>query len=89
MILIPLSALEDIFDNMRSKTKWNVDGPMLWGYFFTDPDADKLRKAADHLTNDSLIFTLRTRVTPVYSMLNGPKLIRHRRSLTGMSICTM
>jgi len=35
--MIPQSQLEDMFDNMRAKTKWNVDGPMLRGYFFMDP----------------------------------------------------
>src|SRR5262249_50433417 len=34
----------------RSKTKWNVDGDLLWGYFFTDVDAKKLEKASAHLT---------------------------------------
>jgi hypothetical protein len=50
--MIPLSTLEDMFDNMRAKTKWNVDGPMLWGYFFFDPSVDKLRKASEHLVNE-------------------------------------
>ena len=50
--MIPLNQLEDMFDNMRDKTNWNVDGPMLWGYFFMDTDADKLKKAANHLVNE-------------------------------------
>jgi hypothetical protein len=50
--MIPLSTLEEMFENMRAKTNWNVDGPMRWGYFFMDPDAGKLRKAADHLVNE-------------------------------------
>jgi len=35
--------------SMRAKTNWNVDGPMLWGYFFTNRSADKVEKAATRL----------------------------------------
>jgi hypothetical protein len=27
-----------------------VEGKLLWGYFFTDPDPRKLQPVADHLT---------------------------------------
>src|SRR5688572_24625564 len=46
---IPLERLEDMFANMRADTNWNVDGEMLWGYFFTDPDPKKLEPVAQHL----------------------------------------
>ncbi len=42
---IPLAQLEQMFSNMRAKTKWNVDGPLLWGYFFFDPNPEKLKRA--------------------------------------------
>jgi hypothetical protein len=29
---IQLAQLEEMFVNMRARTKWNVDGPLLWGY---------------------------------------------------------
>jgi hypothetical protein len=48
--MIELEKLEDMFSDMRAKTNWNVDGPMLWGYFFTDHSADKLERAAILLT---------------------------------------
>ena len=48
--MIELGLLEDMFSGIRAKTKWNVDGPMLWGYFFTDSSAEKLERAATHLT---------------------------------------
>ena len=48
--MIELGMLEDMFSAMRAKTNWNVDGPMLWGYFFTDRSAENLEKAATHLT---------------------------------------
>jgi hypothetical protein len=49
--MIELGMLEDMFSGMRANTNWNVDGPMLWGYFFTDRSAEKLEKAATHLTS--------------------------------------
>jgi Regulator of ribonuclease activity B len=46
---IPLAQLEGMFANMRAKTKWNVDGPLLWGYFFYDRNKSKLEQAAIEL----------------------------------------
>ena len=43
------TQLEAMFANMRAKTKWNVDGPLLWGYFFLDPSEPKLEQAANEL----------------------------------------
>ncbi len=43
------SQLEDMFANMRAKTKWNVDGPLLWGYFFLDSSSAKLKQASTEL----------------------------------------
>jgi hypothetical protein len=47
--MIELETLEDMFAGMRAQTPWNVDGPMLWGYFFTDRNTEKLKKAATRL----------------------------------------
>ncbi|MEO8022822.1 ribonuclease E inhibitor RraB [Polaromonas sp.] len=38
-----------MFANMHSKTPWNIDGPLLWGYFFFDRDMEKLKGAATEL----------------------------------------
>jgi hypothetical protein len=38
-----------MFTSMRRDTKWNVNGPLLWGYFFTDHSASRLQKAAEFL----------------------------------------
>jgi hypothetical protein len=46
---IQLSQLEVMFADMRAKAPWNVDGPLLWGFFFFDPSAAKLREAASEL----------------------------------------
>jgi hypothetical protein len=48
---ITLQALEDMFANMRATTKWDVDGEMLWGYFFTDTDPKNLERVVEPLTN--------------------------------------
>ncbi len=45
-----LQQMEQMFANMRAQTKWDVDGDMLWGYFFTDPDTNKLERASQRLT---------------------------------------
>ena len=48
---ISRAALEEMFDHIRQKTTWNIDGRCLWGFFFTDRDPAKLRKAATALQN--------------------------------------
>ena len=48
--MIPLQQLEEMFANMRAKTKWDINGELLWGYFFTDPDPKKLEDVSQHLT---------------------------------------
>ena len=47
--MLTLQQMEDMFANMRAQTKWDVDGDMCWGYFFTDPDMSKLRRVWQHL----------------------------------------
>lgn len=54
--MISRLVLEDMFADMRKKYKWSVDGPLLWGYFFTALDERKLRKAADALVKDGYTF---------------------------------
>jgi hypothetical protein len=46
---IQLAQLEAMFASMRASTPWNVDGPLLWGYFFYDPSRAKLEEAAREL----------------------------------------
>ena len=46
---IQLELLEAMFASMRTSTPWNVDGPLLWGYFFFDPSRAKLEQAANEL----------------------------------------
>ena len=53
---IPLSDLEAMFENIREKSKWDTEADLLWGYFFTDPDPDKLKPLADRLTQNGYRF---------------------------------
>ena len=47
--MIELTALEEMFDSIRENTDWDIDGPMLWGYFFLDPSRSKLEQLASIL----------------------------------------
>ena len=47
--MIQLEQLEDMFSNIAEGAKWDMTGPMLWGYFFTDADRSKLESAASEL----------------------------------------
>ena len=46
---IQFVQLQSMFSEMRAKAPWDVDGPLLWGYFFLDPSAARLRRAAAEL----------------------------------------
>ena len=52
METIPLEQLEKLFLDLRSETDWDIDGPMLWGYYFLSPDADKLMAAGGELAEN-------------------------------------
>jgi hypothetical protein len=43
---ISRAQLEQMFSSMRSSASWNVDGRLLWGYFFTGTDRSKIDHAA-------------------------------------------
>jgi hypothetical protein len=47
--MITPQALGEMFGNMRAKTKWNIDGDLLWGYFFFDRRQEKLRLLGQEL----------------------------------------
>jgi hypothetical protein len=54
--MITLEMLQEMFANMRRDGDMNLDGDLLWGYFFTDLDPKKLEPVAARL--DSLGFTV-------------------------------
>lgn len=54
--MIELEMLEKMFANIWAKTTWNIDGPMLWGYFFFDPRLDRLERAGEYLVSEGYRF---------------------------------
>ena len=70
MVEIALEMLVDIFRRMRT-ANWNTAGPLLWGYFFTDPDAAKLRPLADYLARHGY------RVVDVFAREDGGTTFLH------------
>lgn len=42
--MISIEILEDMFAGIREKTTWNIDGDMLWGYFFTGSSKQELEE---------------------------------------------
>jgi hypothetical protein len=44
---IPRSDVQKMFDELRAKAQWNLDGDLLWSYYFFDSRPDRL-KAAQH-----------------------------------------
>lgn len=43
--MIQLEQLEEMFANIAAGAKWEMNRPMLWGYFFTDASRPKLEAA--------------------------------------------
>ncbi len=80
--MMTLQQIEQMFANMRAQTKWDVDGEMLWGYFFTDPDTNKLTRASQRLTASGYrlvqIYPTDDKAT-VCSMSSASRSTRHRR----------
>jgi Regulator of ribonuclease activity B len=47
--MIEVTQLKEMFEGIKNTGKWDMNAPMLWGYFFTDPSAEKLQAAALYL----------------------------------------
>ncbi len=48
--MIEKSQLQEMFDDIREKTKWNIDGNMVWGYFFTGENEAALEAPSKELS---------------------------------------
>ncbi|WP_228256122.1 ribonuclease E inhibitor RraB [Acinetobacter halotolerans] len=44
--MITKDSLIEMFNNISINTDWDMSKPMLWGYFFTDSNKEKLEKIA-------------------------------------------
>lgn len=53
---IDQERLTKMLKSIRKETKWQLEGPMLWGYFFLDDDLPRLTKALDELERDGYRF---------------------------------
>lgn len=49
MANIPIGQIEQMFLGMKNEAGWDVTGKLLWGYFFTDREPQKLEPLAAHL----------------------------------------
>ena len=53
---IAIETLEAMFENIATGPKWDMNKPMLWGYFFTDESAEKLEAVAAELKESGYRF---------------------------------
>lgn len=76
---IPLADLEAMFADMRSRTRWNVDGPLLWGYYFLDTRRERLSRLAGTLRREGYrVVTLeRTSAAPARYQLHVERVELH------------
>lgn len=44
-----LAATRDLFANLRENTDWNLEAPLLWGYYFVHSTPDRLQALAGTL----------------------------------------
>ncbi len=49
-----LEGIKEIFDTARKEDNWDLDGEMLYSYYFVDTDADKLEEARDRTRGKGL-----------------------------------
>lgn len=50
--MIDRALIEDMFDGIRARGAWDLNGPLLWGFFFTDDNLERLEAAAQALVDD-------------------------------------
>jgi hypothetical protein len=56
MAHIPREQLEAMFRGMRAEADWDTDRDLLWGYFFTDPNPERLKPLASQLVEQGYGF---------------------------------
>ncbi len=42
-----LEQFQRLFEELRTETKWDVEGELLWGYYFSSPSSEKLSGLSD------------------------------------------
>jgi len=61
----PRSKVETVFADIQTKTPWDVNAPLLWGYYFTSTGEANLEVAAKRLAADGYRFVELSK--PTYS----------------------
>jgi hypothetical protein len=54
--MIPKSELIEMFESIAQQTDWDMNEEMLWCYFFSDDDPEKLEACSDRLIEDGYHF---------------------------------
>jgi len=74
---ISRDQLEVMFKGMRTNTPWDVDGSLLWGYFFTDRAKAPLESAAAVLVSQGYRLVEIRRNGPAAWLLHVEKVEHH------------
>jgi hypothetical protein len=53
---IQLEQIEEMFSAINKNTDWDMSGAMLWGYFFTHNELDKLEEVKEILVSEGYDF---------------------------------
>lgn len=51
-----LKGIQEIFANARTEDNWDLEGEMLYSFYFVDTDVDKLEKLGLHLEKEGYDF---------------------------------
>ena len=51
-----LDGIREIFAEAKQEDKWNIDGQMLYSFYFVDKSVEKLEKLAVKLEADGYYF---------------------------------
>jgi hypothetical protein len=54
--VIEKKQLELMFEQIADNTDWDLSAPLIWGFFFTDASAEKLRAVVPALEQDGYRF---------------------------------
>ena len=49
--VITIDQLDEMFNNIKEQGQWDITKPLLWGYFFTDSNPEKLEAISPKLQN--------------------------------------
>ena len=69
--MISREQVEEMFENMRTRSSWDVNGVLLWGYFFTAKETTCLERASEYLAGDGY------RCMPLYKAIDGATIVLH------------